>query len=551
MGVVMFFKGMIHRVVASAVMLGLAASLVAATVDPNDNDHENNPDFPTNPDVSYANNLVSISSDAHYAVTSNLDNEIILWDLQKHTHKIISHHANSYSAYFIKHSPYFMSQSLPKNQLKLGTSTGAPPKNMLALVSQNKMGIVSRENKIVYAYYYAPKSGNFAQNIEKKIIPHTINNDFFVNKLPYNQLHADQYSPKFTINSHLTSQLRFIEVLITMGYHSGNIVHVQDPAGHEVLHFDNFPVYGQVMRANLKDYFASSFNWNVYMGYGKKQKLIMLDDGGFYSGKLLNLTLSDSKPYLLTSGSAPDSDDKLVTGKNSVLGNMYHNSNGTYMYSNIHGVTLWNSQTGQPIHKFKDNVFKTYGTLSPDGDYVLAGDENDNIIIWSTKTFKKFFQLWDIFFGKTIAWDKNGVAITDKHGLPPVPTAFHSEHNGSYEEGFNIQFIDATHYLRFPHNIGYAILYNIHDPRPIKYFYLGKTTPAIFDFSQDEALDTSPSKHILVMAMSGQRGGILEYKYDPKTMELKRIWIGHLPLPPSAYGIHEKTKKHASFWQYF
>lgn len=47
--------------------------------------------------------------------------------------------------------------------------------------------------------------------------------------------------------------------------------------------------------------------------------------------------------------------------------------------------------------------------------------------------------------------------------------------------------------------------------------------PMTTDYSRDEAIDTSPSAHILVMAMDAANG-ILVYKYDPNTQTLKQIW---------------------------
>ena len=502
-----------------------SAPLANEPMDPNDNNDPHNADFPSNSDISFANNLVSVSSNGHYAVTSNLANQIILWDLKNHTQKVISNHANSYSAYFIKNSPYFMWQELPANQLQFATSAGKPPIDKLKLVGQNKLAIISEEDKKFYVYFCGSLDKiNSLGAVVKKPLPKTINNNFLMNKLDDGD-HFDfsPYGDRFVPITDLTSQMRFIEVLITLGYQSGNIVHVQDVSGKEVLHFDNFPVYGQVMRSNLKDYFASSFNWNVYQGYGAKQKLIMIDDGGFYSGKLLNLTLSDAKPLLLTSGEDPDS--PVIKGPNSVLENMTAN----HLLSNIHGVTLWNSQTGQPLYGFTDNIGKTFGTLSPDGNYVVAGDENMYGYIWSTKSYQKIQELPNIFD------DSNAVK---------VPDYFRDDHGGQSNAVLALKFIDDTHYLRFSIYTPVAILYSIYSKHPLKYFQLGSTFPAVYDFSQDQALDTSPSKHILVMAMSGQRGGILEYQYDPKAMTLKRVWIGHLAMPPIAYG-EVKTKDKA------
>ncbi len=54
--------------------------------------------------------IVSVSSDGKYVVSSHLNGEIILWNLSHHTHQLIATQANIYSAYFIKHSYWFMWQ---------------------------------------------------------------------------------------------------------------------------------------------------------------------------------------------------------------------------------------------------------------------------------------------------------------------------------------------------------------------------------------------------------------------------------------------------------
>jgi WD40 repeat protein len=56
--------------------------------------------------------MLSVSSDGQYAVSSHLNGEIILWDITKHSKKLIARHANIYSAYFIKHSHWLMWQDI-------------------------------------------------------------------------------------------------------------------------------------------------------------------------------------------------------------------------------------------------------------------------------------------------------------------------------------------------------------------------------------------------------------------------------------------------------
>jgi len=43
------------------------------------------------------------------------------------------------------------------------------------------------------------------------------------------------------------------------------------------------------------------------------------------------------------------------------------------------------------------------------------------------------------------------------------------------------------------------------------------------DFSRDQAIDTSPSAHILVMSQQNANG-IIVYQYDPEHQTLTRTW---------------------------
>ncbi len=61
--------------------------------------------------------VTSVSSDGHYAVTSDSLKRIILWDLQRHKARLIANKANIYSAYFIKHSDKFIWQDLAHNRV--------------------------------------------------------------------------------------------------------------------------------------------------------------------------------------------------------------------------------------------------------------------------------------------------------------------------------------------------------------------------------------------------------------------------------------------------
>ena len=56
--------------------------------------------------------VVSVSTDGHYAISSNEDKTIILWNLNNHSYRVVGTNANIYSAYFIPHSHKYLYQDL-------------------------------------------------------------------------------------------------------------------------------------------------------------------------------------------------------------------------------------------------------------------------------------------------------------------------------------------------------------------------------------------------------------------------------------------------------
>ena len=174
------------------------------------------------------------------------------------------------------------------------------------------------------------------------------------------------------------------------------------------------------------------------------------------------------------------------------------------------------------------NVFKTVAVFSPDGKYVVSADEDSGVFVFQTKTGKKMFMVDDLVLGR---WNPNisdsSKAFDKSVIIAPEPDDFGP--NYAANRGvLSIKFIDATHYLTFIHrsddSTPYAILYNVTDPRALKYFSLGQHPyPALNYYERDQAIDTSPSAHILVIAKeSGE--GILVYKYDPQKQTLTKVW---------------------------
>ena len=324
-----------------------------------------------------------------------------------------------------------------------------------------------------------------------------------------------------------------------------DIVHIQNINGKELLSFHGFPSYGEVMTSDLKYYIASDKDWNLYVKNRNKLKLIkpaFQGVGFFGEGKLLNLTLSNNNKYLLTSGSGGDSDKLPISAgasANQAKAKGYQAS--IRNFSLFEGIVTWDISTGQPLMKFPGTVFKAFATLSPDGKYIVSGDENDNGFVWYTRIGKLKFDLDSMKFGHPVD-PKKPMGKWDKKGLIPVPKDFHDQMNMYLERVLAMKFIDNTHYLRFTTGIPYVIVYSVDSSRPLKYIKIAgpiKTAdltkeryPAVAEYVRDQAIDTAPKAHILVMGQ--QKGnGIIVFKYDPKTMTLKKIWVGNFCGPRS------------------
>jgi len=231
--------------------------------------------------------VASVSSDGQYAITTDLKRMAVLWNLKRHSYKILDRKANIYSAYFIKNSNNFMWQ-------------------------------------------------------------HDTNNEVIIKNV------------------------------------NGKVIKKFNPG---------FPTYGQVITSDLEHYVAGDQDWALYLGYSDTIKKIKLDEGGFLGGqKLQNITLSSDDHYFLTAGLGGGKEDakyKLYTEKDS----LEKNYNPYQKISNIEYVLLWDVETGRPIRGYFGNVAKTFATLSPDGQYVVAGDENIRGFVWNTKTGNKLFEL--------------------------------------------------------------------------------------------------------------------------------------------------------------
>ncbi len=292
----------------------------------------------------------------------------------------------------------------------------------------------------------------------------------------------------------------------------------------------NFPTYGEVMTGDLKHYVASNEAWALYEGDPDHIKRIKYgnDNNGFEgSGKLLNLSLSDNNKYLLTSGYSGNQGDDLPLSQGLTAKDVNPEIPDAANFSIIDGTTVWDVATEKPIDKFSGNEAKTFAAISPDGDFTVSGDEESVSFVWSTITGKKEFNVDDICCGKLIKVAKTGNIDKDykwdPSGLIKPPQDVITTGSGGY---FSIKFIDLNeHYLAFYTRASKHIaLFSVLDPKPIKYLRLATyPKPTINDYSMDEAIDTAPAAHILVMGQNNGPG-IIVYKYHPDTQTLEKIW---------------------------
>ena len=298
-----------------------------------------------------------------------------------------------------------------------------------------------------------------------------------------------------------------------------NVVHIQDTTGKLIQSVTlPFPVYGQVLAADLKTYFASDIDWNIFAGL-TEHPVPVKQDGPSPSfkgiGKLLNLMIAENKDMLLSVGDGGLAwpDPFRPTERPPV--------NKSSLSSDYAGVVLWNSHTLQPYAKLPGNAAKTYATFSPDGKYVVSGSENGIGFVWKLGIEKPLFDLASLFHGIPIDRTKEKWEWSKKDLISPPPSFGH-------EAILSIKFISTdNHYLRISTYEPYAILYEINNPLPLKYLALGTLPfPAVSDYSRNAAIDSAPEAGILV---TGQRdgNGINVYKYDKVKQTLDRIWVTH------------------------
>jgi WD40 repeat protein len=121
---------------------------------------------------------ISISTNGHYAVSAHSDKKLVLWNIQNKTKRMISKHANVYSAYFIKDSNAFMWQDDMSNTVYIQNVNGQNIKS-LSLSFPTYGHIISTDLKQYFAanknwdiYYISPETTEDPFKQTKLLIEH-------------------------------------------------------------------------------------------------------------------------------------------------------------------------------------------------------------------------------------------------------------------------------------------------------------------------------------------------------------------------------------------
>jgi len=298
-----------------------------------------------------------------------------------------------------------------------------------------------------------------------------------------------------------------------------NTVRVTSLDGRDLLSFNHFPTYGHLISSDLRTYVASNNRWDLYVGFGDTMRPLKRGGAGpsfAGSGKLLNLSMDQQAEWLLSAGLPIEHRHPIEE---------YKPVDDPDRFSRFGGVILWNLDTLKPVRDLEGNRYKTYGEISPDGRWAIAGGENSAAFSWSLPDGERY-RLGEakigLFIGCPDDWDPlRARECYDRSGIIPATASVHSS-------VFGIVFIHGSEYfLRFGKNSHGATLHRVGDPWPIKYFELGEYPKLVTYGSQYSRLQTiasSPESGTLVMAHA-TGGGISVYKFDPEALTLRRTWI--------------------------
>ncbi|SDL94946.1 hypothetical protein SAMN05661010_02953 [Modicisalibacter muralis] len=309
-------------------------------------------------------------------------------------------------------------------------------------------------------------------------------------------------------------------------------VRVQTVDGEVLRQFSHFPTYGHVVGENLDHYLSANATWNIYYGHGDEMQPVLRDSDSpsvIGSGKVLKLSLAENG-YFVSAGSGFREVDQRPIASHPTVRPL----DDLRFSSNYAGVVLWDVNTLEPVAKLPGNNVKVDAAISPNGQWVVSGDENTIGLYWNTDHLNDRYRMASYYHGIFLDDAPSGADSSqqwDKSQLIPLPLANEPDRWGDRSVVTNttvaLAFInDSEEFLRFGTYSHWVALFEAGNPWPQKYFDLGDDPwPSTSSYLRSLSIATAPQANVLV---TGHRddGGITVYRYDPEAQTLTREWVG-------------------------
>ena len=173
------------------------------------------------------------------------------------------------------------------------------------------------------------------------------------------------------------------------------------------------------------------------------------------------------------------------------------------------------------------NSAKTHATFSPDGNHVIAVDENGKGFHWNLPESRRQI-LSSVGRGVFVFPPKgsNEIGHFDDSGLHLTPGDIPDDFERKARIG--VHFVSVNYFIILSRNHHYAAVYKLGDPYARAIVDLGKKPfPSVARYSRNQAVDSAPKANLLV---TGQRshGGINVYRFDPDELTVTKVWAPSL-----------------------